>query len=313
MFKSIWDDAVHYFRTGNMIARLILANIAVFIFINIVGVFLNASNGFSLSPAFHSFVGFFAVQADAKELLFHPWGLVTCMFLQYKLGHLFWNMMLLYWFGRIVGDLLNDRRILPLYFLGGLFGAVCYVIFSNLLHIANPTYGLGYSLGASGAVMAVTMAAGVIAPEHRINLILFETKLKFVVAAFIFFDIIGVSAMAESSTDHFAHLGGIFFGWYFIYMLRRGFDFSEPFNRWTDSIMAFFSRLNPRNEPRRPQPKMAFKNREKIKQNKAPHRSSDIGTIQERVDAILEKIKKNGIDSLTVEEQDILNDYRNKL
>ncbi len=313
MFKSIWDDLVHYFRTGNMIVRLILINIAIFVIINIVGVFLNAGSGFTHSSSFASVIEFLSVHADFKKLIFRPWGLITCMFLQYRFWHLFWNMILLYWFGRIAGDLLNDRRMLSIYVLGGLFGAVCFVIFSNVLHLINPAYSLGYSLGASGAVMAVTMAAGVIAPDYRINLILFETKLKYIVGVIVFLDILGASAMAESSTDHFAHLGGAFFGWYFVYMLRKGVDFSEPFNRFIERITGVFNKVG-RNEPRRPRPKMAFKNKEKIKQvNTAPGRSSDSSTLQERVDEILEKIKKNGLGSLTDEEQGILNDYRNKL
>ncbi len=313
MFKSIWDDAVHYFKTGNMVVRLILVNIAIFLIINIVGAFLNAGNGFSSNPGFSSLIEFFSVQSDLKKFILKPWGLFTCMFLQYRFWHLFWNMVLLYWFGRIAGDMLNDKRILPIYVLGGLFGAVCFIIFSNFLHMANPSYGLGYSLGASGAVMAITMAAGVIAPDYRINLILFETKLKYIVGIIVFFDILGVSSMAESSTDHFAHLGGAFFGWYFVYLLRRGVDLSDPFNRFTDRITSFTNRLKPNYQPPRPQPKMVFKNQERIKNTTKPNRSSDSVTLQERVDIILDKIKKNGIKSLTIEEQEILNDYRNKL
>ncbi len=313
MFRSIWDDIIHYFRTGNMIVRLILINIAIFVIINIAGVFLNAGNGFTHSPNFNYLIEFFSVHANFKKLVFRPWGLFTCMFLQHSFWHLFWNMILLYWFGRIAGDLLNDRRILPLYVLGGLFGAVCFIVFSNLLHIVNPTYGMGYSLGASGAVMAVTMAAGVIAPDYRINLILFETKLKYIVGVIIFFDILGVSTMAESSTDHFAHLGGAFFGWYFVYMLRKGVDFSEPFNRYADNLLNIVRNIGASKKPKRPQPKVAYTNKEKIQQSQQPHRQSDNVSLQDRVDAILDKISKQGIGSLTDEEQNILNDYRNKL
>ena len=65
--------------------------------------------------------------------------------------------------------------MLSLYVLGGIFGALTFVVFSQFFGFH------GYSLGASGAVLAITVAAGVVAPEYRISLIFFETKLKFLI------------------------------------------------------------------------------------------------------------------------------------
>ena len=87
-----------------------------------------------------------------------------------------------------------------------------------------------------------------------------ETKLKFIVVAFVFLDVIGALSMG-SGVDHFGHLGGAFFGWLFVYLLKRGTDLSVPFNNFTDRIMNIFQ--GRRIEVRRPQPKVGFKNKEK--------------------------------------------------
>ncbi len=312
MFRSIWNDMIHYFKTGNMVVRLILINVAVFVGVNILSVFMSVSNGFATGPGFKQFVYFFSVASDLKELVFHPWGLFTCMFLHMDFMHIFWNMLWLYWFGRIAGDMLNDKRILPIYIMGGFAGAVSFVLSSLIIGLFNASYVADYSLGASGAVMAIAMAAGTVAPDYRVNLILFETKLKYIVAVIIFLDVVGASNMG-SGTDHFAHLGGAFFGWYFVYLLRRGNDLSVPFNRFSDRFFGFFQ--GKRSASRRPKPKVAFRNKEKIKQSQsqAPGRASDYGSVQEKIDAILDKISRKGIKSLTEEEQAFLNNYHNKL
>jgi membrane associated rhomboid family serine protease len=303
MFKSVWNDVINYFKTGNVIARIILINIAIFVGVNIMSVFMT---GGGLGPSFPDFLKFFSASADLRYLAFHPWGVFTCIFLHSDFMHILFNMIWLYSMGRIAGDLLGDRRMLSLYVLGGIFGALTFVLLSQFVGISS------YALGASGSVLAITVAAGVVAPEYRISLIFFETKLKFIVVAFLFLNIIGAFSMSNGGgTDYFGHLGGAFFGWLYVFLLGRGTDLSIPFNRFKDRIVSIFQS---RPQPKRPQPKVAFKNKEKIKQNnrQQPGRKSDYGTVQERIDDILDKINRNGMKSLSPEEKAFLNDY-NKL
>lgn len=112
----------------------------------------------------------------------------TSMFLHEGFWHLLWNMLFLYWFGRIVGDFIGDQRILPLYLLGGLTGAVVFFISANLL-----PYGMGgrFALGASAGVMAIVVAAGTISPDYIMRLLLLgDVKLKYIVAVLVFLDLI---------------------------------------------------------------------------------------------------------------------------
>lgn len=313
MFKSIWDDVIHYFRNGNMVAKIILVNIAIFIGVSLLSLSMNVGSGFSHNPTFNRFIEFFAVPSTFKQLLFHPWSVFSAIFLHSEFGHIFWNMLWLYFFGRIAGDLLNDRRMLPIYVMGGIFGALMFVISSEIIGLIEPSQKLGYSVGASGAVMAITVAAGVIAPDYRVSMILFQTRLKYVVAVLVFLDVLGASAITSGRIDHFAHLGGAFFGWFFIYLLKKGTDLSVPFNSIIDRMKAvlqgqFIERKL------RPKPKVAYKNEEKIKKRRLqPNRQTDYGSTQERIDDILDKIKKKGMKSLSQEEIDFLNHHSNQL
>lgn len=308
MLKSVWNDIVNYFGTGGIIARLILINIAVFVGVLFLGLFM----GNSFGPSFGEFIRFFGVSGNLKYLAFHPWGLFTCMFLHTDFMHILFNMIWLYSFGRIAEDLLGEKRILSLYILGGLVGAISFVVSTQIIGLIGAVHPNAYALGASGAIMAITVAAGFLAPEYRISLIFFETKLKFIVVAILFLNIIGAfSPTGGGGTDHFGHLGGAFFGWLFVYLLRQGTDLSVPFNNFTDRIIHIFQRR--KEAPRRPQPKVAFKNKEKIRRSQQPGRQSDYGSVQERIDAILDKISRQGMGSLTPEEQSFLHDYHNKL
>jgi membrane associated rhomboid family serine protease len=79
-------------------------------------------------------------------------------------------MLLLYWFGRIVGDLVGDHRILPLYLAAGLAGNTSSIF--CLLISWLTMLGGSIAYGASGAVMGMVIAAAVLAPEMEMRLLL---------------------------------------------------------------------------------------------------------------------------------------------
>jgi membrane associated rhomboid family serine protease len=307
MLQSIWDDAKRELNRGNMITRLIIINVAVFVVINLVNLVLFIGNGATPSSLYQDILHFFCMSSDWKFFLTHPWGLFTSMFLHEGFWHLLWNMLFLYWFGRIVGDFIGDQRILPLYLLGGIAGAVLFFISANLL-----PYGAGgrFALGASAGVMAIVVAAGTISPDYVMRLLLLgDVKLKYIVAVLVFLDLILIP-QGGNTGGHFAHLGGAFFGWLFVAQLRNGNDFSEPVNNVLDSIRNFFIRLFS-GERKRKRPKVVYRNPNRPKRSGRGNAASDSGSkeggaYQEKLDAILEKIKKSGYDSLTSEEKEFL-------
>ena len=141
MFTSIWEDIKQQFSYGNTLTRIILVNIAVFVVVTIVRLILMpVENGFN----YYDFLHFFTISSDIWHNLTHPWVLITHMFLHEQIFHILWNMLLLYWFGRIVGDLLGDHRVLPIYLLAGLAGGLTYFATAQVF--------TGLSFGTSGGI-----------------------------------------------------------------------------------------------------------------------------------------------------------------
>lgn len=285
MFDSIYKDLRHQFTTGNMVIRLIIINVGVFIIINLLKAFSPASSG-----TFDTILSFLAIPGEIMAFIKHFWTLFTHMFLHVGLWHMAINMLYLYWFGRIVGDLVGDRHILPLYILGGIVGGLAYVMSYQLL--GSSIIG-AYALGASAAVMALVMAAGLIAPEYNMRLLLIgNVKLKWVVLAIIVLDLISL-ANGRNTGGHIAHLAGVLFGYIYITSLRSGTDLSTWFSR-KESANAQLSR-------KRSPLTVAHKSTNK---HQGGHRAATKRT--DDVDHILEKIKKSGYDSLTDEEKEVL-------
>ena len=293
MFKSIIDDIKFSFRSGNMITRLIIINVAVSL------VFLLLRSLLGGDPALQSsFVRFLAIPGNPMSLLLKPWTIITHMFIHGGLWHLLWNMLFLYWFGRIVGDMIGDHRILPLYFLAGIVGAVAYIFSYQLFQGVG-----GYALGASAAVMGIVVAAGAIAPDYIMRLILIgDVRLKYIVLFVIIIDIIGATGSSNTG-GHIAHLGGALFGFFYVRQLRQGIDLTEPLSRWLKRISGFFKELT----GSKPRSNLNVQYRAKTKRQTTKTKSSkEDMPFQEKLDKILDKIKESGYESLTEEEKEFL-------
>jgi membrane associated rhomboid family serine protease len=285
-----------------MVSRLIFINVGAFVIINIIRLALFLFNQGQIPEFYNELVHFFCLSKDWQFNLTHPWVILTHMFFHTDFFHVLWNMLYLYWFGRILGDLMGDRHVLPLYLLGGIAGGMVFFVSANFFSIDHL---IGdYAMGASAAVMAIVVAAGVTAPDYLIHLLFFgAVRLKYIVAVLVFLDLIGIAGY-HNTGGHFAHLGGAAMGWLFVAQARRGRNWSKPINQITDTIGGFFDRLFTGSQKG---PKVIFKNPEAKKS--APHRRGKMAgdlSHQEQLDSILDKIKDSGYESLTAEEKEFL-------
>jgi membrane associated rhomboid family serine protease len=305
MFQSIWDDVKREFQHGNMVTRLIIVNCAVFIVVILSKLILSVP-GQGMDGYYSNFIHFFSMSSLTPHLIRHPWGILTSAFLHEGFGHIFWNMLSFYWFGRIVGDLLGNHRILPIYLLGAIAGNLVYFLMSFTAYGAVIGF---YAYGASAAVMAMVAVAAYIAPDYIFNVLLIgPVKLKYVALVRV---VIDLAAIADSSNTggSFAHLGGLAFGLLFASQLQKG-------NDWGKSITSFFASFQNLFRPK-PKSRMTFERGERAyaergqKQSKTNKKgentegSSSTDT-QARVDEILDKIKQKSYDSLTKEEKEFL-------
>lgn len=224
---------------------------------------------------------------------FQIWRFFTYMFLHAGFGHIGFNMLGLWMFGSQVEAVWGSRSFLVYYFVCGLGGAVLYSLF-NLT-------GLGAThtmLGASGALYGILLAYGMMFPNNIIMvMMIFPMKAKFAVALY------GLMALMNSGggggVAHLAHLGGMLTGFIFIKFTipslgGKGIPFGQEIaGAWHRYNMKRKMKVVP------PQEKTSSGG---STNTQSPPKSAQ----QQQIDSILDKISRDGLQSLTDEEQEIL-------
>ena len=286
---GIWDDVKNSFRKGSNLTKLIYINIAVFVFISIVsiiGFLLNNHNISSIT------LNLFSVPASLKSLILRPWTLITYMFTHKDIWHILFNMLWLYWFGIIFLEYLGQKKLVAVYILGGISGAIVYIISFNVFPAFTGLVSESVAIGASASVMAIVIAIAAYVPDYKVNLFLLgRIKIKYMALAI--FLLTSIMDFSVNSGGKLAHMGGALWGYLFTVNLRHGRDIGKGINR----ILDFFVTL--------------FKPRKKIKvtykKAATDYEYNKIKTEQQaRINSILDKISKGGYDSLTKEEKDLL-------
>ena len=173
---AIIDEIKDSFRKGSTLTRLIYINLAVFILVNLVEVVFFLSNN---HPRFSSFLIQLAVPADLTVLLTKPWTLVTYMFTHKGFIHILFNLLWLYWFGRVFLEYFDGKKLVGVYLLGGLSGAVLYIAAFNLFPVFTDDLALSIALGASASVTAVPIAIAAYVPNFTCNM-LFIGRVKII-------------------------------------------------------------------------------------------------------------------------------------
>lgn len=141
-------------------------------------------------------------------VLVQPWTVVTYMFLHAGLGHLLFNMIGLFFFGPRLENRLGSKGFLWLYLLSGLGGAAFSFLFAREYPV----------VGASAAVYGVLLGFAMIWPHERIYIWGILPVPAWLLAVFLVFGSLyaGINPGAASRTAHFAHLGGLAFGFAFL-------------------------------------------------------------------------------------------------
>lgn len=287
---SLKGDIEYQLRHGHMATKLILLNVAVFIvvsFFRVIGFFTgwDAVTALMLRECMAS--------GSMAEVVRHPWSLLLYQFFHIQFFHLLFNMLWLYWFAEVFVLYQGEKRILPVYLLGGLIGWVLFALAMNFIPVLQQR-GPGLLLGASAGIMAIVWAAVALHPSHMFNLLFIgPVKIVYVAAASLLVDFFAI-ADGEAGT-YFAHLGGALLGFGYVKLLQSGWDIFSPI----DAVASL------------------FKKRSKLQTahvgQAAPRASSRSTDDQKRADEILDKISRSGYDSLSKEEKDFLFKYSNKL
>jgi membrane associated rhomboid family serine protease len=293
MPNSIIEEIKSKIRNGNPVTRLIIVNIAVFLFLSIFRIltFTSGESG-ALAGAEESIMSNLSLHLSWDGFLSKPWGLLTYMFTQRGIAHIFWNLLVLYWFGEILSQFSNPRKIMPLYVLGGIFAGVFALVMIMILPPFRVYEGT-YLIGASGAVSAIVVATAALVPNYRMNMLFIgPVKLLYVAIFVIFIDVLDVASYSNVG-GNLAHLGGALMGFVFIWQYKKGNDWAKPLNRlsdWGESKLRGGAKM-----------KVVHKRKLSDEEYNMSKRMQE-----KQVDEILDKISRSGYDSLTKSEKEIL-------
>lgn len=283
--NNLWEDyKAEFNKTNNSLVQFILVNISVFVVLSIIWLFSKSTEAL-ISSYLH-------LPSNLEELLFKPWTLITYAFLHAGVGHIFWNMLGLYWFGRIIADLLGHSKLISLYFLGAFAGALAFVVIYNV----NPDFiGVNhYLVGASGAIYAISVGAATIAPDYRFNLLFIgPIKISYIVAAYVFFSLLGTQG--GNAGGNYAHLGGAAMGYIYIKQLQNGRDLGKYVFAIIDFFQGFFKKKSKLT--------VTHKNKSSFTKSATSSTTANNSVNQAEIDAILDKISRSGYESLSKDEK----------
>ena len=260
-----------YISGLNILEKIILFNITLYLlpFVLKTVLFLFNIKGLSI-------VNWFTIDATLSEFILKPWSILTYGFIHGSFSHIFWNMLILYYFGNILKNIFGEKLILNLFLSGIVAGGLTYLISYNLFPVFKGVNSV--MIGASAGVMSVLFFLAAYDPQYRIRIIFFDIKILYIALFLFFYDIIQIPL--NNSGGHIAHIGGALWGYYYSVKYNNGSDL-------VNSILSFFKK-NTNNKP-------------SVK-SKTDNKSFN----QDKIDEILDKISDSGYDSLTKSEKEYL-------
>jgi membrane associated rhomboid family serine protease len=264
---------------NKMFMKLIFINVSVFVFIQLMNVFSRLSG----TEITFLKTSLFSLNTDISNFIFTPWGLFTSIFSHFNFFHLLFNMIFLYFVGKMAEYYLGAKSILIIYVLGGIIGG----IFELIAHQIFPTLNILNSLivGASGSIMAIFIAIAIYRPSTEVNVYgLFNVKIIWLALIYFFSDVIKIGS--KDGIAHIAHIGGALTG--FLLLSNNGILLFK-----TNNLFQFKS-----------------KTKLKVKQGGRPISDDDFNLMkkqnEEQTNKILDKISKSGYESLTKTEKEFL-------
>ena len=260
-----------YISGLNIVEKIILFNITLYLlpFVLKTVLFLFNIKGLSI-------VNWFTIDATLSEFILKPWSILTYGFIHGSFSHIFWNMLILYYFGNILKNIFGEKLILNLFLSGIVAGGLTYLISYNLFPVFKGVNSV--MIGASAGVMSVLFFLAAYDPQYRIRIIFFDIKILYIALFLFFYDIIQIPL--NNSGGHIAHIGGALWGYYYSVKYNNGSDL-------VNSILSYF--------------KKNTNNKTSVK-SKKDNKNFD----QNKIDEILDKISDSGYDSLTKSEKEYL-------
>ena len=223
--------------------------------------------------------------AAFTTFILQPWSLISYYFLHLSFGHILWNMLFLYWFGKIIHDNIGNNAVISLYVLGGIVGGLSYMALFNIIPFYEDRISDSLMLGASAGVFSIVAGSATLLPNYTFYLLfLGPVRIKYIALFYIllsFLDVTGSNAGGE-----IAHLGGALIGYLFIRQLQNGVNMGE-------GVIKIINLFNKKSS-----------SKVEKEQPKTGDQKSEIS--QDEIDKILDKISDSGYSSLSKKEKEKL-------
>lgn len=275
-FKNAWN------KDNNALVKIILINVVVFVSASFIEIFLTLSGA---GDAFKLFINKLMLPASFTTFITQPWSLISYFFLHLGFTHILWNMLFLYWFGKIIQDNIGNNAVISLYVLGGIIGGLSYMALFNIIPYYDNRISESLMLGASAGVFSIVAGSATLLPNYTFYLLfLGPVRIKYIALFYIllsFLDVTGSNAGGE-----IAHLGGAMIGYLFIRQLQNGVNIGEG----VINIVNFFNK----------------EKNKKSDQKSSPTEETKYDISQDEIDKILDKISENGYSSLSKNEKEKL-------
>ncbi len=276
-FKNSWN------KKDNGLVKIILINVIFFVSMSILQVVFTLSG---LTSLFVILLNKLMLPAELKTFIFQPWSLISYFFLHMNFMHILWNMLFLYWFGKIIHDNIGNNAIISLYVLGGIIGGLFYMSLYNIIPYYSERVSESLMLGASAGVFSVVVGSATLLPNYTFYLLfLGPVRIKYIALFYVllsFLDVTGNNAGGE-----IAHLGGAFIGFLYIKQLQNGINMGE-------GIINFLNYFS------------SEKRKTKRKADNISSESNRDSISQDEIDKILDKISDSGYSSLSKKEKEKL-------
>tara|TARA_B100000378_G_scaffold149894_1_gene121001 strand:- start:1071 stop:1937 length:867 start_codon:yes stop_codon:yes gene_type:complete len=273
--KKVWN------KKDSGLVKIIIINVIIFLSIGIIKIFLQIGG---LESLYIKFLNSLMLPANLRDFIFQPWSIITYFFLHINFSHILWNMLFLYWFGKIIHDNIGNNALISLYILGGIIGGLLYMAIYNIIPYYGNQINQSLMLGASAGVFSVVVSSATLIPNYTFHLLFIgPIRIKYIALFYVassFFDITG-----NNSGGEIAHLGGALIGYLYIKQLQNGNNMGDPIIR----ILNFF-------------------HKPKTNKSKDDYSYQNINKeiSQDDIDKILDKISESGYSSLSKSEKEKL-------
>ena len=277
-------------KPNNSHVQLIIINVVIFVALGIIDL--------ASDSAFRIINAQFTIPATINTFFTRPWTIITYAFNHSGIFHILFNMLWFYWFGRLVIEYMGNKKLVHIYILGALAGAVAFLVTFNTIPVLmergaamSPLSGM---VGASAAVTAIIVAAATLIPNYTFFLLFFgPVRIKYIALFYIVISILGLDG--PNAGGDIAHLGGALIGFVYVKQLQKGNDLGG----WIEGILRFFRSFFVKQS----KVKVSYRSKAESTARRGKVKVTASDASQEEIDAILDKISQHGYESLTNEEK----------